>query len=224
MDNLFTIIYYTSNQEDTRLEKRIQERILKSTAGRHIPIVSVSQKPIDFGNNICVGDVGVNDHNLLRQIQIACFEAKTPFVISAESDSLYPPEYFDIPPIREGEVYRYDNLIIWKRIFGSAGRKESSILAQVIDRNVYIRLIESVLNPKQEWIRNLEHKIPVMFIGDYHKKTFKHYTGEAPIISLKTGKGLRATTQASEVVSMTEPLPYWGSFHQLEQELFSYEH
>jgi len=105
-----TIIYYTSNREKPSFEKRIQENLKKNSNG--LPIISVSQKPIDLGKNICVGEVGVSGFNMFRQVQIACREAKTRFVISAEADCLYPPDYFLFEPTREDICYRDTNLYV----------------------------------------------------------------------------------------------------------------
>jgi hypothetical protein len=92
------IIYYTSNREDPKFENRVKENILSVT---DLPIVSVSQKPIDFGKNICVGDVGTSGFNCFRQIQIALQNTAADFVISAEADCLYPPDYFEFVPENE---------------------------------------------------------------------------------------------------------------------------
>lgn len=92
MKDLLTVIYYTSNREEKEFENKVKAKLLE-VIGK-LPLISVSQKPIDFRKNICVGDVGVCDANLFRQIQIGCEAANTPFVISAETDCLYPPEYF----------------------------------------------------------------------------------------------------------------------------------
>ena len=56
-----TMIYYTANTEDPALENNVRNFLVKQANG--IPIVSVSQKPIDFGTNICVGEVGFNHYN-----------------------------------------------------------------------------------------------------------------------------------------------------------------
>jgi len=61
VDSRTTIIYYTANREDERFEQVIRENILRVSEG--LPIISVSQKPIDFGQNICVGNVGVSNQN-----------------------------------------------------------------------------------------------------------------------------------------------------------------
>ena len=91
-----TVIYYTSNKEKELFESRIRESILDMIGD--IPLISVSQKPIDFGKNICVGDVGVCGHNLFRQFQIGAKAAKTKYVCNVEADALYPKEYFEFTP------------------------------------------------------------------------------------------------------------------------------
>ncbi|KKT37762.1 MAG: hypothetical protein UW26_C0025G0001, partial [Candidatus Collierbacteria bacterium GW2011_GWF1_44_12] len=53
MKNQVTVLYYTSNREDEKFETRIRKNLLKNCGD--LPIVSVSQKPIDLGRNICVG-------------------------------------------------------------------------------------------------------------------------------------------------------------------------
>ena len=73
-----TVVYYTHNQEIPSFEKRIQASILEHKGD--LPIISVSQKPIDFGENICVGEQGVNSLNTWRQVLIGCQAAKTRFI------------------------------------------------------------------------------------------------------------------------------------------------
>ena len=94
--NSVSIIYCSSNREHPKFEQRIKDNILKVRG--NLPIISVTQKPINFGKNICVGNVGVSGFNFFRQSLIACEEAKTKFVISAEADCLYPPGYFQFIP------------------------------------------------------------------------------------------------------------------------------
>src|SRR5438132_1087410 len=92
-----TILYYTSNREDPEFEARVKQNLLKVCGD--LPIISISQKPIKLGKNICIKDVGTSGFNMFRQVEIGCKLAETPFVISAEADCLYPPDYFQfIPP------------------------------------------------------------------------------------------------------------------------------
>lgn len=109
-----TVIYYTSNREKENFENKIKGRLLGSIGDT--PLVSVSQKPIDFGENICVGDVGTSDHNIYRQLQMGCMRATTKYVCTAEADCLYPPSgYFDFSPPDENAAYHYTNVWILYR-------------------------------------------------------------------------------------------------------------
>ena len=131
-----TIIYYTSNREDEKFEKNIRDRILASSGG--LPIVSVSQKPIDFGHNVCIGDVGACNHNLFRQIQVACLTAKTPYVLSCEADCLYPDDYFKYVPNDVNKCYKFTPLYIlneWgKYEYSGFYRKDVAPFAQICGR------------------------------------------------------------------------------------------
>lgn len=213
-----TIIYYTSNQEDDIFEQKIRDKILENSGG--LPIISVSQKPIDFGKNICVGDVGVNEDNLYRQILIGCEEAKTKFILSAESDCLYPPDYFNFNPLTD-DIYRYDNVWILKSWQNGYFKKRWSEGAQVIGRDKYIYLIKKALEGLSIWnpISNKPHqrsrKMKCVFEKRMYKK-FKYFTGN-PVINIKTGKGLRKGAGTNGIFS--EDLPYWGLSTELKKEL-----
>ena len=81
-----TILYYTSNRENEEFEEKIRQNILENCGD--LPIISISQKPIDFGKNICVGDVGHSYLNEWRQILIGAKKARTKHVILCEADFL----------------------------------------------------------------------------------------------------------------------------------------
>jgi hypothetical protein len=207
-----TIIYYTSNREDEALETRIQQ-ILRKMSG-DIPIVSVSQKPIDFGTNVCVGDVGANDHNLYRQIQIACQTATTPFVLSAEADNLYPPDYFTFQSPELGKIYRYKNIWILKYWRTCFVKKKWCEGAQLADREYLLRLIDEELKGKPMWMEGKNTKTnPFRNLGD----KFPRF-GEGAVISLKTGNGLRPNT-LTDNSQFTRTLPYWGSVRTVRRKL-----
>jgi len=200
-----TLIYYTSNKENEDFEKKIQ-RIIKKISG-DIRIISVSQKPIDFGENICVGDVGANDHNLYRQIQIACKEAKTPFVASLESDNLYPIDYIRLNPTRMDTLYRYNNIWIlkyWRTYFV---RKRWCEGAQIAGREFYLDLLEKEFENKPIWTTATRTKTnPFRNLGN----NFLWYGTDIPVVSIKTGNGLRSNT-ITDNTRYTKELPYWGS-------------
>jgi hypothetical protein len=77
-------------------------------AANGTPIVSVSQKPLDFGTNICVGDlprVAVSiDTQMLRGLEAI----DTPYVAVAEHDCIYSSEHFEWRP-PDLEHFWYNN-------------------------------------------------------------------------------------------------------------------
>lgn len=103
-----TIIYYS----DSLLDKKIEEvciRQLKKAAGDH-PIISVTQKPLDLGTNICVGEIGRSWINLYKQLMIGCEAAKTKYVAMAESDCLYTAEFYNFVPPTDDTFYYNENV------------------------------------------------------------------------------------------------------------------
>jgi hypothetical protein len=205
--NDVTIIYYTSNKEDPEFEKRVQENLLQVSGG--LPIISVSQKPIDLGTNICVGDVGVSGFNMFRQVQIACEAAKTPFVISAEADCLYPPDYFEFIPPRLDMPYRDQNLYVMpdKRDFFFL-KKEGATHAQIVGREFYLKILNKLFEGAPKW--SIEEK---NFPKERHGKAdvfdqILYWKSPNPVFQIKTHKGMRYYTH-SDRTPITS-LPYWG--------------
>ena len=206
MENL-TILYYTSNRENPEFEKKVQENLLKVCG--NIPIISISQKPIDLGKNICIGDVGVSGFNMFRQVQIALEATITKFVISAEADCLYPTDYFTFIPPRENVCYRNSNLYVMpdKRSF-FFHKKGGATHAQVIGKEFYLKRLNELFAGAPQW--SLEEKnFPKERFGkedvfdkvEYGKK-------ENWVVKIKTHQGMRYYT-SSDRTPIYE-LPYWG--------------
>jgi hypothetical protein len=101
-----TIIYYTASREGLDdFYDRTRRHLLERANGTRI--ISVSQKPLDFGDNICLGDIGVSLHSLFKQVLIGAREAKTKFIACAEDDYLYSSTHFGFVPPTEDTFY-YD--------------------------------------------------------------------------------------------------------------------
>lgn len=92
--NDITILHYTSNKIPEFFAKNVRDHLLKVTEEK-IPIISISQKPMDFGYNICVGDIGASVYNVYRQIYEGLKITKTKYICCCEDDSLYVMEHFD---------------------------------------------------------------------------------------------------------------------------------
>lgn len=90
-----SVIYYTANYIDTEapIFSRNTKLQLMKAIGEH-PLISVSQKPMDFGKNVCLGDIGRSHFNIYYQILTGCKAATTEFVAMAEDDILYTYSHF----------------------------------------------------------------------------------------------------------------------------------
>jgi len=202
-----TIIYYTSNQEHPEFEGRTRANILKVT---DLPIISVSQYPIDFGKNICIGDVGASNFNMFRQIQIGCQNTKADFVISAEADCMYPPDYFTFRPKELDRCYRNANVYVmgdhrnyWFH------KKEGATHAQIIGRKYYLEVLEKQFKGAPQW--SIEEK---NFPKERAKKDdifdeIYYWKTKNPVFQVKTHRSMRYYTH-SERVPIYD-LPYWGN-------------
>lgn len=203
-----TILYYTSNKEDPAFEARVRENILKNSGG--LPIVSVSHEPIEFGHNICVGNVGVSGFNMFRQVQIGLEIIKTTFVISAEADCLYPPDYFTFRPPTIDTCYRTSNLYVMpdKRSYFFY-KQEGATHAQIVGTKFYAETLKNLFTNAPEW--SVEEK---NFPKERTRKAdvfdeITHWESQNPVFQIKTHRGMRYYTHSDRTPIMS--LPYWGS-------------
>jgi len=102
-----TILYLTDNRLDERLARRCMELLVKVSLG--MPIVSVSQKPIDLGHNICVGDIGSSGPSLETQLYEGLKHVDTRWVMMAEHDCVYSEEYMRWNPPDDEFFWYNDN-------------------------------------------------------------------------------------------------------------------
>ena len=217
--DLLTVIYYTSNREDEAFEGKIRSKLLEVIGD--LPLISVSQKPIDFGTNICVGDVGISNQNVFRQFQLGAKHAKTPFVIAAESDCLYPREYFDYIPENVNQCCRYDNVwIMYKNSTAGFVRKEYSECAQVWGREMLIKHYDKRLKGRGMWNPVLEHgrAVPLLF----KRRSWIFFHGDIPVVNIKTTDGMHRYTGviANQDPRGVKKLPFWGTAKKLRKEIF----
>lgn len=212
-----TIIYYTANKEKESFESKIRQKLLDVIGG--LPLISVSQKKIEnFGENICVGKQPYCDVSALRQLLIGLKRAKTKFAIAAESDCLYPPDYFTFVPPQTNCVYRYDNVWITTEWVGPhrKGLYWKKLLcegAQMCGRKHWIEAIEkSIGEQTEEWV---DGKCSLVF----KDKLDNSWGSKSPVISFKTENGLRKGCRTSNM--KVEILSYWGSSAKIRNEFFN---
>jgi len=102
------IVYYTHNRCEERILQTCRNQL--DCRGNDFPIVSVSQFPIPWGENVVV-DFEPSILSMFKQILIGLETIKTDIVFQCEHDVLYHPSHFDFTPPKK-DVY-YFNLNVW---------------------------------------------------------------------------------------------------------------
>lgn len=213
MTALLTIVYYSASTEEPGFEARVQRQIVEANDGRN-PIVSVTQKPVPFGLNVCVGERTSCDANAFRQLQIGVEQANSKWIAVAEADALYPPAYFDWEawgrnPETPAIVTYVPVFILWDRAPGIEGfrRKEWTEGARYYRREWLLHRLARVLGGRTQW------STP----EDPHPREIarKRHWGwrtelSQPVVSCKTGKGLRWRTGTVKTERSCPTIPHWG--------------
>lgn len=136
-----TVVYYTANVVPEEFGAKVRQQIIKATSA---PVISVSKKPIDFGENIVVGTP--RSHiSIYRDALAGVRAATTKYVALAEDDVLYSPEHFKYRP-KEG-VFGY-NLGTWNvhtwgdPLFHHKGGGRRCLHSLVCERDLFIEAME----------------------------------------------------------------------------------
>ena len=211
-----TVIYYTSNREVESFENKIIESLIENSKG--LPIVSVSQKPMNLGNNICVGNVGVSEINSRRQLLIGAKEAKTKFICSAESDFLYPESFFEFEPLEDNIIYLPVPVFILfaqkrkKTIYSP--KRVSSEGCLIVGREYIISILEKMLEGQVMWKeKGSDNRLIPHLLKVGKTKTFKL---DIPVVTFKTDRNMHLRTP-HEYKKRTESIHYWGNAHDLRR-------
>ena len=167
-----------------------------------------------MGKNICVGNVGASYLNLHRQIQIGCQAATTPFVIAAEADCLYPPDYFHFMPTSSNTCYLYDNIYILRSWREGFLKKNICFGALITGREFYLKRLETALLNKPKWGSSPKDSVKRFWDKD---NDWKLFGSDNPVISFKTGNGVSLKTKTYPEPPVDE-VPYWGKAVTLKKE------
>jgi len=107
-----TIIYYTDGHIDEDLARAVRKNLTKAAA--NIPIISVTQEPMRFGKNVCVGVKPRSNRSIYEQI-LAGLEAAEPgsVIYLCEHDVFYCSSHFaHVPEVKERIEYN-QNRYYW---------------------------------------------------------------------------------------------------------------
>lgn len=142
-----SVIYYTSNyleKENPVFVENTKHFLLEAIDD--YPLISVSQQPMNFGENICVGDIGRSHLNIYKQILIGCKAAKTKYVAMAEDDILYSFAHFHTM-VPNNNIFLYDlaklSIFTWSKPPMFSFRTRRKVVNQLIaPREMLIEALE----------------------------------------------------------------------------------
>ena len=100
-----TLLYLTDNSLEPSIAEPCKAILLREAQG--LPIVSVSQKPLDFGYNVCVGEIGRSWTSIYRQILAGLEAVNTEWLCMIEHDVLYTSEHLHYQPT-DPDVFWYN--------------------------------------------------------------------------------------------------------------------
>ncbi len=98
------ILYYSDCRLDARIAEAVRRQIAHCAKGR--PIVSVTLKPLAFGQNIVL-TLRRGHVTMFKQIYAGLQASETDIVFFCEHDVVYHPSHFEFVPPR-GDVFCYN--------------------------------------------------------------------------------------------------------------------
>ena len=149
------ILYYTDSQLEESLAGAVRKNL--ATAAGPIPIISVSQKPLQFGQNIVVGPKPRTAQSMYEQILTGAEQApEKSIVYLCEHDVFYHPSHFAKLPKDDRAFYFNQNRYYWwvgDTAFYKAGNHSKALSQAVVNREY---LIEHVKARLANWSPNFK--------------------------------------------------------------------
>jgi hypothetical protein len=150
-----TVIYYTSSILDAS-NAFFADNVRKvlRCAIADTPVISVSQIPLSFGDNVCVGNIGQSNKNLYTQVLLGVQSAKTKYVAMAEDDVLYIPDHFIERP-REDSILLYNinrwGIFTWANPMLFSWRRRITLSTLICTRELLLRSLSERLDKYPEY-------------------------------------------------------------------------
>jgi hypothetical protein len=213
-----TVVYYTANVLSEPFVSNTKKKLLEAIGG--LPLISVSKKPMDFGQNICVGDTPRNHIWTYRQALIGAKAAKTKYIALAEDDIFYSSEHFTRhTPTPDTFAYNGNvwSLFTWGTpIFSWRSRR--ALHSLLCERGLFIDTIDELFTKYPN-----DDEFPVHRLGEPGR--YEHRQGTTPrktemfpanvpniAVSHPEAIGFEGLGMRKKHAGLRETtLPYWGS-------------
>lgn len=215
-----TLLYYTANRISESFANKVREYLIKAACGK--PIISISQKPINFGTNICVGDIGYTARNVYKQILIGAKESTTKYVSCCEDDTLYVASHFDYIPEEDAFYYNRNRWNLKKGNFYFR-RLGVNMCACVAPTSLMVSTLEERFK-KLEEVGNLSHMGEPgrreRAMGLTRVKLVNFYT-DKPIIQINHSSSLGGSRGRLSTDIFEKEIPEWGNGSELWRNLWT---
>jgi len=212
------MVYYTDNRCEERIAHVVRNQILKSCNGHKI--VSVSQYPIDFGENIVV-DFESSVLSMFKQILIGLKAIDTDIVFLVEHDVLYNKEHFEFTPTKK-DVYFYNTNNWYVR--PKDGKAITHTCQQVSGLCAYRDLLIEHYTAKVKKVEDEGFTLKLGYEPGNHKKprgacNYKRdsFFTEKPLIDIRNGQNLSGVRFRKDQFRRqpknwqeSDTIPHWG--------------
>lgn len=204
-----TIVYYTDNSF-VHAEK-IREILL----WMDIPIISVSQKPLDFGRNIVVGDIGRSHLSIYKQMLIGIKASPDGVIYLCEHDNIYHPSHFDFVPPKENRFYYNKNRWRLRLEDGKASYYDGiqAVSQLVAYRGILLKYYKEIVKLCKRGFPPKHHEPGVNRRGNYRYLEFKSRYPNIDIRhdgTITGGDKFRDNTKGRKNFRTANEIPYWG--------------
>jgi len=220
-----SILYYTANLIPQFFAVNVRNHLLEVTKGE-IPIISISQVPIDFGENIYIPDISPSIYNVYKQILIGAKSAKTKYLVCCEDDSLYTSEHFRFRPQEDAFCYNVNRWRVHNDAFLFKHRREATA-AGMWNCIAPTELMIKTLGARFEKYPVRGSQIGWGEPGRYERKLglppvkSLAFRTEIPNITFSHETGLGGVRRIGPEDIRQKELPYWGSAKELRERMWN---
>ena len=220
-----SIVYYTANEIPESFAKETRFQLIDA-ADEYTPIISVSMKPMDFGDNI-VSTTPRSHVNIYRMALMGAKKAETKYIALCEDDVLYSPEHFLKRPSSD-EIFAY-NLAYWnvqtwgEPLFSHKAGGRRNLHSLICNRELFINAMEERFAKYPDGTQDIsvwaEPGKYEKYLGVTEQKTEVFYTNPPNIMfdhqTALSYKNLGSRKKLGEFRAIE--LPYWGRVYDIRR-------
>ena len=226
--NDLTLLYYSAHTLPEDCERALRGELLETVKDLY-PIISVTQKPINFGQNICVGEIGQSHYNCYKQIYTGVQQVKTKYVAMIEDDTLYNPEHFSYRPT-EDDVFSFntsmwflEDHIFWHKY--QTGMFACISTAEILRSTMEERFLKYPVEPLP--VRSQRHSWQEPGRDErlgFQNRKAEYFSTDIPLITLNYYNGLdgKKKSQSNPPV-VADKLDYWGTPDSLRKKIWNHQ-